>query len=106
MQSKLVMSLVAQCIGRLQRWDSSRFLVFIVITRQELTRACLEKGTELIQPIAHSLFALPSSDDPDGPIVLLPQPTTKLPREKQVRTALSSEPGEDAFSKRKAEKKK
>ncbi|RRT67642.1 hypothetical protein B296_00011922 [Ensete ventricosum] len=62
----------------------ARFLVFIVITRQELTRACPEKGTELIQPIADSLFALPSGDDPNGPIVLLPQPTTKFPREKQV----------------------
>lgn len=56
-----------------------------MITRQELTRAYLEKGTELGQALADSLFALPSSDDPDGLVVLLPQPTTKLPREKHVR---------------------
>ncbi|KAJ8459849.1 hypothetical protein OPV22_032775 [Ensete ventricosum] len=64
--------------------DPTHHIQTIPSSRQELTRACLEKGTELIQPIAHSLFALPSSDDPDGPIVLLPQPTTKLPREKQL----------------------
>ena len=52
--------------------------------RQELTRACLEKGTELVQAIANAVFALPSTDDPDGPIVRLPPPTTTLPREKHV----------------------
>ncbi|URE41558.1 ribosome biogenesis regulatory protein [Musa troglodytarum] len=43
-----------------------------------------DEGTELVQAIPDSLFALPSSDDPDGPVVLLPQPTTKLPREKHL----------------------
>ncbi|CAD5169183.1 unnamed protein product [Musa acuminata subsp. malaccensis] len=167
MQSKLVMSLVAQCIGRLQMgdyrtveaaaeqggtsphieaekyqidWgslvasDPTHHFQTIPSSRQELTRAYLEKGTELGQALADSLFALPSSDDPDGPVVLLPQPTTKLPREKHLpkpkpptkwelfakmkgikkhkkeKHALdeqtAAEPGEDPFSKRKAEKNK
>ncbi|CAL9168635.1 unnamed protein product [Musa hybrid cultivar] len=165
MQSKLVMSLVAQCIWRLQRgdsctveaaakqggtsphieaekyqidWgslvasDSTHHFQTIPSSRQELTRAYLEKGTELGQALADSLFALPSSDDPDGLVVLLPQPTTKLPREKHLpkpkpptkwelfakmkgikkhkneKHALDeqTEPGEDPFSKRKAEKNK
>ncbi|URE41559.1 ribosome biogenesis regulatory protein [Musa troglodytarum] len=48
------------------------------------TTAGADEGTELVQAIPDSLFALPSSDDPDGPVVLLPQPTTKLPREKHL----------------------
>ncbi|RZS26914.1 hypothetical protein BHM03_00060332, partial [Ensete ventricosum] len=61
-----------------------RLFIFVVIIREELTRACLEKGTELVQAIANAVFALPSTDDPDGPIVRLPPPTTTLPREKHV----------------------
>lgn len=53
-------------------------------SREELTRKCLERGTELVQAVANALFSLPSSEDPDGPIVTLPEPTTKLPREKHV----------------------
>ncbi|URE41556.1 ribosome biogenesis regulatory protein [Musa troglodytarum] len=49
-----------------------------------LRTAGADEGTELVQAIPDSLFALPSSDDPDGPVVLLPQPTTKLPREKHL----------------------
>jgi hypothetical protein len=52
--------------------------------RQELVKECLQKGTELVQAIADSLFTLPSTEDVDGPLVKLPPPTTKLPREKHV----------------------
>lgn len=47
-------------------------------------RQCLEKGTELVQAMANSLFSLSSTEDRDGPIVKLPPPSTKLPREKHV----------------------
>ncbi|KAG6493893.1 hypothetical protein ZIOFF_048896 [Zingiber officinale] len=62
---------------------SSAFL-FVVMIREELTKLCLEKGMELVQAIANALFALPATEDRDGPIVHLPQPTAKLPREKHV----------------------
>lgn len=54
------------------------------ISREELVRVCLQRGTQLVQAIANSLFNLPSKEDPDGPLVNLPPPTTKLPREKPV----------------------
>lgn len=44
----------------------------------------LEQGTKLVQAVADALFSLPSAEDPDGPIVTLPPPSTKLPREKPV----------------------
>lgn len=50
---------------------------------------CLQKGTELVQAIADSLFTLPSTEDIDGPLVKLPPPTTRLPREKHVLTLQS-----------------
>ncbi|OAY71077.1 Ribosome biogenesis regulatory protein, partial [Ananas comosus] len=51
---------------------------------EELIMVCLQKGTELVQEIANALFSLPSTEDPDGPIIKLPPPTTKLPREKHL----------------------
>lgn len=59
-------------------------VIFVGLFRDELLKECLEKGTELVQAIADSLFTLPSIADPDGPLVKLPQPKTKLPREKHV----------------------
>lgn len=52
--------------------------------RDELVKQTLEQGTKLVQAVADALFNLPSTEDPDGPIVTLPPPTTKLPREKPV----------------------
>ncbi|OWM65908.1 hypothetical protein CDL15_Pgr015333 [Punica granatum] len=49
---------------------------------EELVESCLQKGRELVQAVANALFSLPSTEDLDGPIVKLPPPTTKLPREK------------------------
>ena len=49
---------------------------------------CLKKGTELVQAIADALFNLPSTEDVDGPLVKLPSPTTRLPREKHVSIGL------------------
>jgi hypothetical protein len=50
-------------------------------------KECLEKGTELVQAIANKLFNLPSTEDVDGPLVKLPPPTTRLPREKPVSSS-------------------
>ncbi|XP_004485584.1 ribosome biogenesis regulatory protein homolog [Cicer arietinum] len=54
------------------------------LSRQDLVNVCLQKGTELVQAIADSLFTLPSTEDVDGPLVNLPAPLTKLPREKHL----------------------
>ena len=52
--------------------------------REELVKECLQRGTELVQAIADRLFNLPSTEDIDGPLVKLPPPVTRLPREKHV----------------------
>lgn len=57
----------------------------VQIFREELVERCLQKGTELVQAVANALFNLPSTEDVDGPIVKLPPPMTKLPREKHVK---------------------
>jgi regulator of ribosome biosynthesis len=56
-----------------------------VARREELREECLRKGTELAQAVADALFALPATEDRDGPMVRLPPPTTRFPREKHVR---------------------
>lgn len=43
---------------------------------------CLRKGTKLAHAVADTLFALPPIEDLDGPIVHLPPPAIRLPREK------------------------
>lgn len=63
------------------------FLSNSVNLREELVKECLKKGTELVQAIADTLFNLPSTEDVDGPLVKLPPPTTRLPREKPVSCA-------------------
>ncbi|ONK80349.1 uncharacterized protein A4U43_C01F16700 [Asparagus officinalis] len=69
-------------LGNLMAYDPTHHFQSIPSSREELTKECLQKGTELVQAIANALFSLPSTEDPDGPLVRLPQPTTKLPREK------------------------
>ena len=51
-------------------------------------KQCLEKGTELAQTIADALFNLPATEDVDGPMVTLPAPSTRLPRQKHVKPYL------------------
>lgn len=55
-----------------------------VARREELREECLRKGTELAQAVADALFALPATEDRDGPMVRLPPPTTRFPREKHL----------------------
>lgn len=59
--------------------------------REEVVRVAIEQGTKLVQAVADALFSLPSRQDPDGPIVQLPAPTTKLPREKPVSSEFVNE---------------
>jgi regulator of ribosome biosynthesis len=53
-------------------------------SRKELVDECLAEGTKLVQKIVDSLFNLPSTEDVEGPLVKLPPPTTRLPREKHL----------------------
>ncbi|XP_030553401.1 ribosome biogenesis regulatory protein homolog isoform X2 [Rhodamnia argentea] len=71
-------------LGNLMALDSSHHFPSLPSSREELIQKCLEKGTELVQVVADALFNLPSTEDVDGPIVKLPPPTTKLPREKHL----------------------
>ncbi|CAA7396027.1 unnamed protein product [Spirodela intermedia] len=71
-------------LGNLMAFDSGHHFRSIPSDRQELKRECLEKATELVQAVANELFGLPATEDRDGPIVTLPKPTTKLPREKHL----------------------
>ncbi|KAG0473837.1 hypothetical protein HPP92_015186 [Vanilla planifolia] len=71
-------------IGNLMAYDSSYHFDTLPSTREELTGLCLAKGTELVQVVVNALFSLPSTEGLDGPIVRLPEPTTRLPREKHL----------------------
>ncbi|EES02354.1 hypothetical protein BDA96_03G046100 [Sorghum bicolor] len=73
-------------LGNLMAYDPSHHVVSAAAaaSREELRQECLRKGTELAQAVADALFALPPSEDRDGPIVHLPPPTVRLPREKHL----------------------
>ncbi|PSR95531.1 Ribosome biogenesis regulatory protein [Actinidia chinensis var. chinensis] len=71
-------------LGNLMAFDSHHHFPSLPSAREELVKECLQKGTKLVQAVADALFNLPSSEDPDGPIVTLPPPTTRLPREKPL----------------------
>ncbi|XP_062203281.1 ribosome biogenesis regulatory protein homolog [Phragmites australis] len=71
-------------LGNLMAYDPSHHLAAAPSSRKELREDCLRKGTELAQAVADALFALPPNEDRDGPIVRLPPPTTRLPREKHL----------------------
>ncbi|KAL0862504.1 hypothetical protein Bca101_041622 [Brassica carinata] len=51
---------------------------------EELVKECVTEGTKLVQAIADTLFNLSSTETSDGPLVQLPPPSTKLPREKHL----------------------
>ncbi|CAN6235975.1 unnamed protein product [Urochloa humidicola] len=71
-------------LGNLMAYDPSHHLTAADASREELRQECLHKGAELAQAVANALFALPPSEDRDGPIVHLPPPTIRLPREKHL----------------------
>lgn len=59
-------------------------LIAWLYIREDLVKETIAHATKLLQAVADSLFNLPSAEDASGPIVSLPPPTTKLPREKPV----------------------
>ncbi|TXG61299.1 hypothetical protein EZV62_012662 [Acer yangbiense] len=63
---------------------SNSVMKILDMLREELVKECLQEGSKLVQAIADQLFNLSSTEYVDGPIVKLPPPTTKLPREKHV----------------------
>ncbi|PUZ49599.1 hypothetical protein GQ55_7G338700 [Panicum hallii var. hallii] len=69
-------------LGNLMVYDPSHHVA--AAAREELRQECLQKATELAQAVANSLFPLPPSEDRDGPIVHLPPPNIRLPREKHL----------------------
>ncbi|KAL6846889.1 hypothetical protein ACP4OV_022742 [Aristida adscensionis] len=72
-------------LGNLMAYDPSHHVAAAAAaSRAELREECLRKATELAQAVADALFALPPSEDRDGPLVRLPPPTTRLPREKHL----------------------
>ncbi|XP_038878495.1 ribosome biogenesis regulatory protein homolog [Benincasa hispida] len=71
-------------LGNLMAFNPHHHFPSLPSSREELVNECLQKGTELVQFIANDLFNLPSTEDRDGPLVKLPPPTTRLPREKPL----------------------
>lgn len=71
-------------LGNLMAFNPHHHFAAVPNSREELVKECLQQGTKLIQAVADALFNLPSTEDPSGPIVNLPPPTTKLPREKPL----------------------
>lgn len=71
-------------LGNLMAFDPHHSFSSPPFSREELVKESLEQGTKLVQAVADTLFILPSTEDPDGPIVTLPPPTTRLPREKPL----------------------
>jgi regulator of ribosome biosynthesis len=72
-------------LGHLMAYDPSHHLAAAPSSRAELREECLRKATELAQAVANALFALPATEGRDGPVVSLPPPINRLPREKHVR---------------------
>ncbi|XP_023740138.1 ribosome biogenesis regulatory protein homolog [Lactuca sativa] len=71
-------------IGNLMAYDPQHQFQSIPDKREDLVKECIAHATKLIQAVADNLFSLPSTEDASGPIVPLPPPTTKLPREKPL----------------------
>ncbi|KAJ9552367.1 hypothetical protein OSB04_016412 [Centaurea solstitialis] len=71
-------------LGNLTAFDPQHQFQSIPDNREDLVKDCIAHATKLIQAVADNLFSLPSTEDASGPVVPLPQPTTKLPREKPL----------------------
>ncbi|PKA57019.1 Ribosome biogenesis regulatory protein like [Apostasia shenzhenica] len=71
-------------LGNLMAFDPSHHFPSLPASREELSKECLQKGGELIQVIVDALFTMPSTEDQAGPIIRLPEPSTRLPREKHL----------------------
>ncbi|KAG7643498.1 unnamed protein product [Arabidopsis thaliana] len=71
-------------VGNLLAFNPNHRFSSAPSSRGELVKEILTEGTKLVQEIANKLFNFPSTETNDGPIVQLPPPTTKLPREKHI----------------------
>nr|XP_043636272.1 ribosome biogenesis regulatory protein homolog [Erigeron canadensis] len=71
-------------LGNLTAYDPQFQSSSLPNNREDLVKECIAHGTKLIQSVADALFNLPASEDASGPVVSLPPPTTKLPREKPL----------------------
>ncbi|TVU36033.1 hypothetical protein EJB05_17943 [Eragrostis curvula] len=71
-------------LGNLMAYDPSHHLAAAPSNREAMREECLQKATELAQAVADVLFALPPNEARDGPLVRLPPPNTRLPREKHL----------------------
>ncbi|KAJ4903831.1 Ribosome biogenesis regulatory protein-like protein [Raphanus sativus] len=71
-------------VGNLLAFNSNHRFPAAPSSREELVKECVTEGTKLVQAIADTLFNFPSTETSDGPLVQLPPPTTKLPREKHL----------------------
>ncbi|KAH6798809.1 ribosome biogenesis regulatory protein family protein [Perilla frutescens var. frutescens] len=71
-------------LGNLVAFDNHHQFASPPASREEVVKEAIEQGTKLVQAVADALFNLPSTQDPDGPLVRLPAPTTRLPREKPL----------------------
>ncbi|XP_057805372.1 ribosome biogenesis regulatory protein homolog [Salvia miltiorrhiza] len=71
-------------LGNLMAFDRNHQFASPPTSREEIVKETVEQATKLVQAVADALFNLPSTEDPDGPLVKLPAPTTKLPREKPL----------------------
>ncbi|KAG2290791.1 hypothetical protein Bca4012_034148 [Brassica carinata] len=71
-------------VGNLLAFNPNHRFSSAPSSREELVKECVTEGTKLVQAIADTLFNLPSTETNDGPLVQLPPPTTKLPREKHL----------------------
>ncbi|GAB2300349.1 hypothetical protein Dimus_034388 [Dionaea muscipula] len=91
-------------LGYLLACNPNHHFPSIPSSREELAKECVQKGTELAQALANVLFLLPATEDVDGPIVKLPPPTTRLPREKPFPKPKPPTKWEE-FAKRKGIKK-
>ncbi|CAH8387333.1 unnamed protein product [Eruca vesicaria subsp. sativa] len=71
-------------VGNLLAFNPNHRFPSAPSSREELVKECVTEGTKLVQAIADTLFNFPSTETNDGPLVQLPPPTTKLPREKHL----------------------
>ncbi|KAL0740274.1 hypothetical protein Bca4012_081787 [Brassica carinata] len=71
-------------VGNLLAFNPNHRFPSAPSSREELVKECVTEGTKLVQAIADTLFNFPSTETSDGPLVQLPRPTTKLPREKHL----------------------
>ncbi|KAL8129580.1 hypothetical protein V2J09_018735 [Rumex salicifolius] len=71
-------------LGNLMVFNSTHHFQSVPSSREELVKECIKEGTILAQELANRLFNLPAEETADGPIIKLPPPTTRLPREKHL----------------------